>query len=408
MSGSDHTGSVGTTEGFTAGEIAAMRLALEAALEGPRGANPLVGAVLIDRAGRVLHVGHHRGAGTPHAEADVLEQARRAGTELGEATIVVSLEPCNHTGRTGPCTEAILAAGIPRAVFAIEDDQDGAGGARRLRAAGLEVRCGLLQDQARALNSRWSAAAGQRRPFVTAKIAQSLDGRIAAADGTSRWITGPASREHAHLLRARVEAIAVGTGTALADDPRLTARLDGGDAPRQPLRVVVGRREVPADAAIRGTDGRYLQIRSHEPGEVLERLWARGIRHVLVEGGAVLLSAFLAADLVDELMLYQAPLVLGDGRSSIEERGVRTLSAAHGFAPDPADGGPVRQLGPDLWWHLRPADGRADLVPGTGRARRGAAEHTTAQQKNVHRAAERGGSITDRPGPAAPYSTERG
>ena len=138
MSRSDHLERTATTEGFTAGETAAMRRALEAALQGPRGANPLVGAVLIDRLGRVLHVGHHRGAGTPHAEADVLEQARRAGTELREATIVVSLEPCDHTGRTGPCTEAILAAGIPRAVFAIEDDQDGAGGAQRLRAAGLD------------------------------------------------------------------------------------------------------------------------------------------------------------------------------------------------------------------------------------------------------------------------------
>lgn len=403
-------------DGFTAGETAAMRRALEAALQGPRSANPLVGAALIDHTGRVLHVGHHRGAGTPHAEADVLEQARRAGTELGRTTLVVSLEPCNHTGRTGPCSEAILDAGIPRAVFAIEDTLDGSGGAQRLRAAGVEVRSGLLQDQARTLNARWFAAGRRRRPFVTAKIAQSLDGRIAAVDGTSQWITGTGSREHAHRLRARVEAIAVGTGTALADDPRLTARLDGLPTPRQPLRVVVGRREIPADATIRGTDGRFLQIPAHDPGEVLDRLWSLGVRHLLLEGGAVLVSAFLAADLVDELMLYQAPLILGDGRSSIEDRSVTTLAAAHGFAPDPAGGGPVRQLGPDLWWHLRPT--------GTGNDHRGgdhhcgSVEHQDDRQddmddENTHRAAGHRGSTTDPRGPAsphstAPHSTERG
>ncbi|WP_260853546.1 bifunctional diaminohydroxyphosphoribosylaminopyrimidine deaminase/5-amino-6-(5-phosphoribosylamino)uracil reductase RibD [Kocuria palustris] len=348
-----------SSAGFSAAETAAMHRALELALEGPRSANPLVGAVLLGSRGEILHTGRHLGAGTPHAEADLLRQARAAGTQLGDTTIVVTLEPCDHTGRTGPCSRAILEAGIPRAVFAVEDTQAGAGGAQRLRAAGVEVRSGLLAEQSRLLNERWSRAGRESRPFVTAKIAQSLDGRIAAADGTSRWITGPEARSHGHGLRARADAIAVGTGTALADDPRLTARTADGPLPadRQPLRAVIGRRQIPEQAAMRGDDGRFLRIAAHDPREALARLWEGGARHVLIEGGAGLTSAFLAADLVDELLVYQAPLVLGGGRPSIEIPAVRTLSDAPAFEPDPADGGPVRRLGADLLWHLRPRPG---------------------------------------------------
>lgn len=346
---------------FTEAEAAGMRRALEAALEGPRSANPLVGAVLLSRSGEILHVGRHLGAGTPHAEADVLEQARRAGTDLSDATILVTLEPCDHTGRTGPCSQAILAAGIPRAVFAIEDPQEGAGGARRLRAAGVDVRSGLLAPQARRLNDRWFAAGRAARPFVTAKIAQSLDGRIAAPDGTSQWITGPESRAWSHGVRVRVDAILAGTGTVLADDPRLTARVaSAAEGSAQPLRVVVGHREVPAGASVRGEDGRFLHLRTHDPAEALAELHARGIRHVLVEGGSVLTSAFLGTDLVDELLVHQAPLVLGAGRSSLELPGVSTLGQARAFVPDPAGGGALRPLGDDLLWHLRPAADPSD------------------------------------------------
>lgn len=343
--------------GFSEAETAAMRRALELALEGPRSANPLVGAVLLSPGGEILHVGRHLGAGTPHAEADLLAQARAAGTVLSDTTIVVTLEPCDHTGRTGPCSRAILEAGIPRAVFAVEDTQAGAGGAHRLRSAGVEVRSGLLAEQSRVLNERWSTAGREARPFVTAKIAQSLDGRIAAADGSSRWITGPQARAHGHGLRARVDAIAVGTGTALADDPRLTARTTEGPVPaqRQPLRAVIGHRDIPADAAMRGDDGRFLRIAARDPHRALAQLAERGAGHVLLEGGSGLISAFLAADLVDELMVYQAPLVLGDGRSSIGIPTLGTLSRALAFEPDPADGGPMQQLGRDLLWHLRPA-----------------------------------------------------
>ncbi|MCT1602684.1 bifunctional diaminohydroxyphosphoribosylaminopyrimidine deaminase/5-amino-6-(5-phosphoribosylamino)uracil reductase RibD [Kocuria sp. p3-SID1433] len=340
---------------FTQAEAEAMRHALEAALEGPRSANPLVGAALLDARGEILHVGRHLGAGTPHAEADVLAQAARAGTDLRDTTIVVTLEPCDHTGRTEPCSQAILEAGIPRAIFAVEDTQAGAGGARRLRAAGVQVRSGLLAEQSRALNSRWSRAGQESRPFVTAKIAQSLDGRIAAADGTSQWITGEQARGSGHALRARVDAIAVGTGTALADDPRLSARRDDGSAVvSQPLRVVIGHRDLTAEAAVRGDDGRFLQLRTHDPREALRELRARGVGHLLLEGGAGLISAFLDADAVDQLIVHQAPIILGGGRPSVELPGRTSLSQALGFEPDPADGGPVRMLGRDLLWRLQP------------------------------------------------------
>ena len=340
---------------FTEAETAAMQRALEAALEGPRGANPLVGAALLDAQGRILHVGRHLGAGTSHAEADVLTQARAAGTDLLDTTIVVTLEPCDHTGRTGPCSQAILEAGIPRAIFAVEDTQAGAGGARRLRAAGVQVRSGLLAEQSRALNCRWDRAGRENRPFVTAKIAQSLDGRIAAADGTSQWITGAEARRHGHGLRARADAIAVGAGTALADDPRLSARRDDGTpADSQPLRVVIGHREIPARAAVRGEDGRFLQLRTHDPLEALRELRARGVGHLLLEGGAGLISAFLDADAVDELLVYQAPLILGGGRPSVELPGRTSLTQALGFAPDPAGGGPITRQGTDLLWQLQP------------------------------------------------------
>ena len=357
---------------FTEAETAAMQRALEAALEGPRGANPLVGAALLDAQGRILHVGRHLGAGTPHAEADVLAQAARSGTDLRDTTIVVTLEPCDHTGRTGPCSQAILEAGIPRAVFAVEDTQAGAGGARRLRAAGVQVRSGLLAEQSRELNARWDRAGREGRPFVTAKIAQSLDGRIAAADGTSQWITGAPARRHGHGLRARADAIAVGTGTALADDPRLSARRDDGTAAdSQPLRVVIGHREVPVRAAVRGEDGRFLQLRTHDPREALRELRDRGVGHLLLEGGAGLISAFLDADAVDELLVYQAPLLLGGGRPSAELPGRTSLSQALGFVPDPAGGGPVRMLGPDLLWQLQPLGPPGDPAEVT----QAAAEH---------------------------------
>ena len=343
-------------EDFTAGEVAAMDEALDLAARGVRGANPLVGAVILDADGATLATGYHRGAGTPHAEADALANARAARADVRGATMVVTLEPCNHTGRTGPCSRAIINAGLARVVYAVADTSGpAAGGAAALRAAGIEAVAGLGAGPAAELNARWTVATAEHRPFITLKLASSLDGRIAAADGTSQWITGPEARQDGQRLRALVDAILVGTGTVLADNPRLTAREpDGRASQRQPLRVVVGRRALPADAAVRGTDGRFLQLPEHSPADVAKELYGRGVRHVLVEGGATVAGAFLRAGLVDELVVYTAPLLLGAGLAGVTGLGVDTLSQAPRWRWDPAGGGTVKHLGPDLRLRLEP------------------------------------------------------
>ncbi|MGU3437094.1 bifunctional diaminohydroxyphosphoribosylaminopyrimidine deaminase/5-amino-6-(5-phosphoribosylamino)uracil reductase RibD [Actinomycetes bacterium M1A6_2h] len=345
--------------GFTAAETAAMRAALTAAARGVRGANPVVGAALLSAEGEVLHVGYHRGAGTAHAEVVVLDAAREAGTPLRDTTLLMTLEPCHHSGRTGPCTEAILRAGVGRVVHAVADTTDAArGGAAWLREHGVEVRAGLLAAEALDLNDRWLRAQQQRRPFVSLKIAQSIDGRVAAVDGTSQWITGAPARAEGHQLRTRVDAVLVGGGTLRSDDPSLTARTPEGElCTRQPLRAVMSTRPVPEAARIRGADGRFVHLDTHDPREALTRLRDRGAAHVLVEGGPTVAAAFLAADLVDELWLYQAPLLLGAGASSVAGLGIKTLAAASSWLGDPVGvpDGPVGAVGEDLRWHLRPA-----------------------------------------------------
>ena len=352
-------------EQFTDGEVAAMDMALDLAARGVRGANPLVGAVILDADGEMVATGYHRGAGTPHAEADALANARAAGADVTGATMVLTLEPCNHTGRTGPCSRAIINARLARVVFAVPDTAGpAAGGTVTLREAGIEVASGLAAGPSAELNARWAAAMAAERPFMTVKIAQSLDGRIAAADGTSQWITGPEARRDGHALRGRVDAVMAGTGTVLADNPRLTARdADGSDAQQQPLRVVVGHRPVPADAAVRGTDGRFLQLDTHDPAEAAAQLYGRGARHVLVEGGATLASAFLRAGLADELVVYTAPLLLGAGLSSVTGIGVESLTDASRWRWDHAAGGAVTVLGRDVRLRLEPEP--AVSSPGT-------------------------------------------
>lgn len=343
-------------------ETEAMTLALALARRGVRGANPLVGAVILDPAGEILSHGYHRGAGTPHAEADALAAAASAGTDVTGATMVVTLEPCNHTGRTGPCSQAILNAGISRVVYAAADSTaEAAGGAATLQAAGVDTDGGLMAAESAELNHRWSRAMREQRPFVTVKTAQTLDGKTAAADGTSQWITGSAARTDGHGIRSRADAVVVGTGTVLADDPQLTARDElGGAAPRQPLRVVVGHRPVPEDAAIRGSDGRFLQLAEHDPAAVGRELYARGVRHLMVEGGATVTSAFLHAGLADELVAYVAPLLLGAGTSAVSGLGVHTLAEASRWRWDVTDGGPARLVGQDLRLRLEPVP---DLEP---------------------------------------------
>lgn len=369
----DDAASSVATPHFSDAEHHAMEAALEAATLGVRGANPVVGAALVSPDGRVLHVGHHRGAGTDHAEVDVLRQARTAGTDPSGLTLVVTLEPCHHTGRTGPCTGAILAAGIRDVVYAIPDGTDAArGGGAYLAQQGVRVRQGLLAERARDLNDRWLRAQHDKRPFVSLKLAQSLDGRVAAPDGTSQWITGPEARLAGHAVRARVDAMLVGGATLGADDPSLTARDAHGEAlARQPLRAVMSLTAVPEGARVRrgvaagergpadGDDGRFVWLPTHDPREALEQLRVLGASHVLVEGGPTVSAAFVAADLVDELWIHLAPVILGDGRSSLASLGTRTLSDAARWRSDPVAGPPVRSLGPDLAWHVRPAPSAA-------------------------------------------------
>ncbi|HXD29007.1 MAG TPA: bifunctional diaminohydroxyphosphoribosylaminopyrimidine deaminase/5-amino-6-(5-phosphoribosylamino)uracil reductase RibD [Arthrobacter sp.] len=342
--------------GFTAAEHAGMELALELAGRGVRGANPVVGAVVLDPSGRPVARGWHRGAGTPHAEAAALEDLGPVSAErAARLTLLCTLEPCSHTGRTGPCAEAIARSGIGRVVYATADGTARAGGGGDImRQAGIDVRVGLLGERARDLNHRWFTARAAHRPYTTLHLAQSLDGRIAAADGTSQWITGPAARRHSHGVRARAEAIIAGTGTIQADNPRLTARTaDGQDHPRQPLRVVMGRRDLPPGAAV-AADDHYLHLREHDPRAVLAALAGQGIDHAMIEGGASIATAFLAAGLVDELWLYQAPLLLGAGRHAVGDLGIGTLSAAGRWRYDDV-GGPAHQLlGSDVVLHLEP------------------------------------------------------
>ncbi len=352
--------------GFSPAERTAMDAALEAAARGPRGANPLVGAVVIGSDGTPLVTGYHRGAGTPHAEADAISQAKAAGADLRGTTMVVTLEPCNHCGRTGPCAQAIIGAGITDVVYAVDDPHDpAAGGAATLRAAGVRVRSGLGAVPALDLNRRWFDAVAGKRPFVTLHIAQTLDSRIAASDGTSQWISSPESLADNHALRGRIDAILVGTQTVRVDNPRLTARTpDGAPADKQPLRAVMGLRGIPEGAAVNGNDGKVLHLPTREPREALDQLFDAGVRHLMVEGGSRILSAFLAAGFVDELIIYLAPTLLGSGTPALEDLGIGTLADAQHWDWDHASGGAVRTLGRDLRLHLRPAiDTSSDSTP---------------------------------------------
>ncbi|MBR7742150.1 bifunctional diaminohydroxyphosphoribosylaminopyrimidine deaminase/5-amino-6-(5-phosphoribosylamino)uracil reductase RibD [Phycicoccus sp. BSK3Z-2] len=304
-----------------------MRRALDAARLGPEAdPNPRVGCVVTDASGVVVGVGHHRGAGTPHAEVDAL---RAAGAAARGGTAHVTLEPCDHTGRTGPCTEALLDAGVAAVRYAVADPGPGAGGALRLRDAGVDVGPGPLEEEAAELNRTWLAAVRTGRPFVTWKCATTLDGRSAAADGSSRWVTGPRARADVHALRARVGAVLVGSGTALADDPALTVRdADGRVAGRQPLRVVLGTRALPTGSRLLDDAAETLHLAHRDPHAALAAVRGRGVHHVLLEGGPTLAAAFLDAGLVDEVVAYVAPALLGAGAGVVGDLGIVRIDDA--------------------------------------------------------------------------------
>jgi len=329
-------------------EIAAMRRALELAARGPRSRNPQVGSVLLSPSGEILAEGWHRGAGTAHAEVDALSKLPEGGAR--GATAVVSLEPCNHTGRTGPCAVALIEAGVARVVYALADPgKHSGGGAERLRAAGVAVEGGVLEREAREFLDPWLTARSLGRPHVTVKWAQSLDGRAAATDGTSKWITGSEARADVHRRRAEADAIVVGTGTLLADDPALTAR-DGDQLfPHQPVPVVIGSAPVPDDALVRAHPQSFASYRTRDLSAVLDDLFDRGLHRVFVEGGPTLASAFVSAGYADRVLAYIAPTLIGGPRTALTDVGVGTIADQHRLAVDA-----IERLGSDLLIVARP------------------------------------------------------
>jgi diaminohydroxyphosphoribosylaminopyrimidine deaminase/5-amino-6-(5-phosphoribosylamino)uracil reductase len=337
-------------------EDEAMRRAIALAARGlgTTSPNPVVGCLLLGADGEVVGEGFHAYAGGPHAEIVALAQA---GELARGGTAVVTLEPCNHTGRTGPCAQALIAAGIKRVVIAVDDPTPvAAGGAATLRSAGVQVETGVRRREAEQGNIAWLTAVRRVRPYVTWKFAATLDGRSAAADGTSQWITSAPARTDVHTLRSTVDAIIVGVGTVLADDPQLTVRdlRDGSLAIKQPLRVVVDSHgRTPEDARVRDAAAPTWIATSAEVGAgpdgrvdlcaLLAELFARGVRNVLLEGGPTLAGAFLAAGLVDTVIGYVAPKLLGAGPPALVGAGVTTIGDA--IELDLTD---ITQIGPDL------------------------------------------------------------
>ncbi len=331
-----------------------MRLALREARKGlgRTSPNPVVGAALV-KGGKVIALGHHQRAGGPHAEIVAL---RRAGAKARGADLYSTLEPCNHFGRTPPCTEAILKAGVRRVVVGCSDMNPivRGRGIKRLTGAGVEVLSGVLERDCIELNRPFFTHITEKRPFVTVKVAATADGKIATATGDSKWVTGDKARERVHQLRDHVDAVLVGAGTVRADDPQLSARPKGKLSRRQPMRVVVSSTlDLPAKARIFAPGAKVLVLtcsrdeaktgllrsRGAEvvqiPGRagkvdlraVLEELGRREVVHLLVEGGAELFGQFLEAGLVDELLLFIAPKVLGDGLSWAKLGSVRAKMA---------------------------------------------------------------------------------
>jgi diaminohydroxyphosphoribosylaminopyrimidine deaminase / 5-amino-6-(5-phosphoribosylamino)uracil reductase len=350
----------------TTTEVDAMRraVALSARALGATAPNPVVGCVILDAAGEIAGEGWHQRAGGPHAEVHALFAA---GERARGGTALVTLEPCNHTGRTGPCAQALTEAGIARVVYAVADpDHTASGGAETLRAAGVDVAGGLLAAEAETVNAAWLTSVRLGRPYVRWKYAATLDGRIAAADGSSRWITSAEARADVHRLRAEADAVVVGSGTLRADDPHLAVR--GIDGVTQPLRVVVDTRaritagaRVLDDAAptliavgkdadtshLAGVDIARLPYAERGPGvdvpALLAELFSRGVRSVLLEGGPTLAGAFVAAGAVDTVTGYLAPVLLGAGAAALADAGITTLADA--LRLDVTD---IARLGPDL------------------------------------------------------------
>ena len=278
--------------------------------------NPIVGAVIIDDAGNVIGEGFHdRMNSKDHAEVVAIANATQNGKKINGATIVVTLEPCNHSGSTGPCTQAIIDAGISTVVFAVNDPNAVAsGGADTLRAAGIKVVEGVLKAEAAYANRAWLMKIKKNRPFFTWKVATTLDAKIAATDGTSKWITNETSRADVQVLRRQADAILVGTNTVITDDPHLIPRGDFAGYSHNPIRVICGEQDLPKDAQVFDSAAQTVVVKSKDLDLLVAELNKLEINQVFVEAGMTLASAMVDHCLMDELVIYQAPSLLGSGK----------------------------------------------------------------------------------------------
>lgn len=297
-------------------------------------------------------MGYHRGAGSAHAEVDALANLKE-DTGSAPLTAVVTLEPCNHSGKTPPCTRALIEAGIKNVIWAADDpNPKAAGGGEYLKSQGINAmpasEVGIDENvlaKAQEVSAHWVLATRRGRPWTIAKVAQTLDGYCAAKDGSSQWITNRLSRAYAHRIRSSVDVIIAGTGTVLADNPQLSARLaDGRELPQQPRPLVVGKRGLPADYYL---SGKAEQVRSHDLKAVLESCYQRGEIFALLEGGPTLVTAALKAGLVDELHVYLAPRLLGEGRKGLGDLGINALTSSLDFQLQQ-----VKELGGDVFLAL--------------------------------------------------------
>lgn len=313
-----------------------MQRAIEIAAFGPwPNPNPRVGCVVVASDGEIIAEGWHQGLGSDHAEVMAL---KIAGSKARGATVYVTLEPCNHYGITPPCVQALVQAEVAKVIYAQTDfHPQAAGGAAALVKQGIAV--AKIESSAEIiaaaeLNHEWLVATQQQRPYLIAKFAATLDGKIAAIDGSSQWITGDSARADVHWQRAHSDAILVGTGTVLADNPQLNARLNEAQltqisALKQPLKVIIGNREIPSHYRIHGKNTRFYRHR--DLAAVLTELYQKGIRRCYLEGGEILAAA-LKAGLVNELHAYYGAKILGAGKPAIADLEITNIAQALNFS----------------------------------------------------------------------------
>jgi len=287
--------------------------------------NPIVGALVIDESGKVIGEGfHNRTASPDHAEVVALKVA---GDIAKGATLIVTLEPCNHAGITGACTDAIISAGITKVIYAVKDPNPVAtGGHKKLVDAGIEVLAGICEKEAAQSNRAWLSKIKSGRPYFVWKIASTLDGKVAASDGTSQWITNESSRGDVQVLRRQSDAILVGTNTVKVDNPHLIPRGQFDGYAANPLRVVCGVAELDANSKIFDSAAQTLHVKSKNLDDLVAELSSRNLNQVLVEAGPTLGSAMISAKLIDEIVIYLAPSLLGTGKNFMGDLGISTIS----------------------------------------------------------------------------------